>query len=73
MANFLKFHKEFLYMFFTGKVWGGVPILDTSSLSSGSTTAYSIYWRFFVSMAHKVQKEIAMGLHPSTFSIGFNH
>jgi hypothetical protein len=35
-------------------------------------TAYSIYWRFFVSMAHKVKKEIAMGLHPSTFSIGFN-
>jgi hypothetical protein len=52
---------------------GGVPILDTSSFSSGSTTAYSIYWRFFASMAHKVQKEIAMGLHPSTFSIGFNH
>jgi hypothetical protein len=28
-------------MFFTEKVWGGVPILDTSSLSSGSTTAYT--------------------------------
>jgi hypothetical protein len=45
-------------MYFTEKVWGGVPILDTSSLSSGSTTAYSIYWWFFVSMAHKVKKEV---------------
>jgi hypothetical protein len=24
MANFLKFHKEFLYMYFTEKVWGGM-------------------------------------------------